>query len=317
MAAKIHKVSIVIPVYNGEKSIGLLVDELISKLEDLYSLEIVLVNDCSPDNSEDVCIELARKQPEIVCFYSLAINVGEHNAVMAGLNKCTGECAVIMDDDFQNSVSEVIKLVDYMLNNNYDVIYTYYKTKHHSRFRNMGSRFNNWVATFMLNKPSDLYLSSFKILNRFLIDEVIKYNLPFPYIDGLILRTTSNIGKIEVNHDKRLIGKSNYTLRKLISLWLNMFTNFSIMPLRIFFILGMLFCSIGFGLSAYIVFEKIFNPSMPVGYTLEVVLIAIFNGVELIAIGVVGEYLGRVFMSSNRKPQYTIRKSFIKKSNNE
>ena len=304
------KTSIIIPVYNGALSIGRLVDELIVQLSPIFCIEIVLVNDCSPDNSEEVCIGIAKKHPDFVSFYSLAMNVGEHNAVMAGLNKATGDYAIIVDDDFQNPVSEVIKLVNYMVDNNYDVVYTWYKEKKHSFFRNLGSRFNDKMANLMLKKPKNLYLSSFKIINRFLIDEVIKYNLPYPYIDGLILRTTSNIGKIEVSHDKRKIGKSNYTLRKLISLWMNMFTNFSILPLRISIILGFIFSFIGFLIGINAVIEKIYNPNVPLGYTFVVIIISLYAGVQLIAIGMVGEYLGRIFMANNKKPQYSIRKSF-------
>jgi len=305
-----QKMSIVIPVYNGALSIGRLVDELIALLTPLFSIEIVLVNDCSPDNSEEVCIGISKKYPEFVSFYSLAMNVGEHNAVMAGLNKVTGDYAIIMDDDFQNPVSEVIKLINYMMNNDFDVVYTYFDEKKHSVFRNIGSRFNDRVANLMLKKPKDLYLSSFKIINRFLIDELIKYNLPFPYIDGLILRTTSDIGKIKVCHIKRQIGKSNYTLRKLISLWLNMFTNFSILPLRISIVLGFIFSLIGFLVGINAIIEKILNPFVPQGYTFLVIIISFYAGIQLIAIGMVGEYLGRIFMVQNKKPQYSIRKSF-------
>lgn len=308
-------VSIIIPVYNGERSIEHLVDELIIKLIDQFHIEIVLVNDCSPDQSEKACIRLYDKYPDIVCFYSLAINVGEHNAVMAGLNMASGDFAVIMDDDFQNPISEVVKLITYMKQEQYDVIYTYYEEKKHTLFRNIGSRFNDSVATIMLRKPKDLYLSSFKIINRFLIDEVIKYHLPYPYIDGLILRTTSNIGKIKVTHNDRLIGKSNYTLKKLISVWLNMFTNFSILPLRLSIIFGFFFSALGFIIGIYATIEKFINPEIPQGYTSLLVILSIYAGIQLLAVGMVGEYLGRLFISHNKKPQYSIRKSFRKNSN--
>ena len=307
------KTSIVIPVYNGALSIGRLVDELIARISPVFNIEIVLVNDCSPDNSEEVCIGITKKHPEYVSFYSLAMNVGEHNTVMAGLNKANGDYAVIIDDDFQNPVSEVIKLIDYMINSNYDVVYTFYEEKKHSIFRNLGSQFNDKVANVMLKKPKDLYMSSFKIINRFLINEVIKYDLPYPYLDGLILRRTSNIGKIKVSHTARQIGKSNYTLRKLISLWMNMFTNFSILPLRISIVLGFIFSFIGFLISIDAIIEKIINPHLPQGYTFIVIIISFYAGIQLIAIGMVGEYLGRLFMAHNKKPQYSIRKSFNEK----
>src|SRR3989304_1786242 len=240
MSEKI-KLSIAIPVYNSESTIENLVTQLIEKLSKEYELEIVLINDCSKDNSEKICISLYERNKDIVKFYSLAKNVGEHNAVMAALNKVTGNYVVVMDDDFQNPVSEVIKLVSYASANSFDVVYTYYDKKFHSFFRNLGSKFNDKLANYMLGKPKNLYLSSFKVMNKFIVDEVIKYDRPYPYLDGLILRTTSNIGKLKVEHRGREQGDSNYTFKKLISLWLNMFTNFSILPLRISIILGFVF----------------------------------------------------------------------------
>src|SRR5436190_12590608 len=201
-------ISIIIPVFNGARSIGRLVDTLIAELTVDYAIEIVLVNDCSPDDSENACIEVQRRHASSVRFFSLARNVGEHNAVMAGLNQCRGDYALIMDDDFQNPACSVIKLIQTCIRSDHDVVYTYYETKQHSWFRRRGSDFNDIVANVMLRKPKDLYLSSFKIINRFLIDEIIKYQLPFPYIDGLILRTTANIGKIQVEHGKREFGRS-------------------------------------------------------------------------------------------------------------
>lgn len=302
------KVSIVIPVYNGEQSVGRLTDELVLALKELYDLEIVLVNDNSPDNSEAVCEELFKKYPGIVSFYSLAKNVGEHNAVMAGLNQATGDYMVIMDDDFQNPITEVVKLVSYATQNDCDVTYTYYKKKKHSFFRNLGSRFNDRVANVMLKKPKNLYLSSFKALNRFIVDEIIKYDLPYPYLDGLVLRTTDKIAKVEVEHSERELGRSGYTLAKLVRLWLNMFTSFSILPLRAATILGMIFSILGLSLGIFTVIEKLANPDLPLGYAATIVVISIFAGIQLLSLGIIGEYVGRIFMSFNKKPQYTIRK---------
>ena len=301
------KISIVIPVYNSEDTIGTLVSLLIAELQYLYELEVVLVNDGSKDNSVKVCVDLFHRYPYLVRFYSLAKNVGEHNAVMAGLNHTSGDYTVIMDDDFQNPISEVVKLIEAAVTGDKDVIYTYYEIKRHSFWRNAGSWFNDKVANVMLGKPKDLYLSSFKILNSFLVGEIIKYDLPFPYIDGLILRVTDRIGKIKVQHQERPQGESGYTMRKLISLWLNMFTNFSILPLRVVVIIGFMFALSGYFLGIGTVYEKYVNPHLPIGWAMTIILICIFAGVQLIAIGVIGEYVGRIFLSQNRKPQFTVR----------
>lgn len=306
-------ISVVIPVYNSENSIERVVTNLIDNLSLKYNLEIVLVNDGSKDKSDEVCISLFNKNREIVKFYSLAKNVGEHNAVMAGLNMCNGDYVVIMDDDFQNPISEVIKLFEYAIKTDYDVVYTYYAKKQHSFFRNLGSKFNDKVANVMLNKPKDLYLSSFKLINRFLVNEIVNYNLPYPYVDGLILRSTDKIGKIEVDHQKREVGKSGYTIKKLVSLWMNMFTNFSIIPLRFSTVLGFFTAAVGVIIGAYAVVEKINNPDIPVGYTSLFVIICLFFGIVLLALGMIGEYLGRIFISLNKKPQYLIRKYYEEK----
>jgi undecaprenyl-phosphate 4-deoxy-4-formamido-L-arabinose transferase len=302
--------SVLIPVYNSEKSIERLVEGLIKNLESYFRLEIILVNDNSVDRSENICIALFKKYKERVKFYSLSKNVGEHGAVMAGLNKVTGDYTVIMDDDFQNPVSEVVKLVNTALENDYDIVYSYYEKKRHNFFRNLGSRFNDSVANLMLKKPKDLYLSSFKVLNKFLVKEIIKYKAPFPYIDGIILQVTDNIGKVKVEHSSREEGHSGYTFKKLIALWLNMFTNFSILPLRASIILGLVFASIGLLMGAYTVIEKLLKPDVPVGYASLFVSFSILAGIQLIMLGMTGEYIGRIFLSLNKKPQYTIKKSF-------
>jgi undecaprenyl-phosphate 4-deoxy-4-formamido-L-arabinose transferase len=303
-------VSIVIPVYNAEETIANLVEELISELGVEYALEIVLVNDRSRDTSERVCITLFKKYPSVIRFFSLAKNVGEHNAVMAGLNNISGDFAVIMDDDFQNPIQEVKRLIDYTIQTEYDVVYTYYEKKEHSLFRNLGSLFNDRVANLMLGKPRDLYLSSFKIIRKTLVDEIIKYDLPFPYIDGLVLRSTENIGKFKVKHDARKTGKSGYTLSKLVSLWLNMFINFSILPLRLATFMGFAFAGVGFLLGISAIIERVLNPNLPQGYTFLFVFIAVISGVQLISVGILGEYIGRFFLSHNKQPQYIIKSAY-------
>ncbi|MDP2915611.1 MAG: glycosyltransferase [Candidatus Aminicenantes bacterium] len=305
-------ISLVIPVHNGEQTITELVVKLVFSLQPRHAIEIVLVNDGSTDRSEEACLSLFRRFPDMVKFYSLAKNVGEHNAVIAGLNQSRGDHMVIMDDDFQNPISEVMKLIDFALEHDDDVVYTYYITKRHGFLRNLGSRLHNGLANVLLKKPKGLYLSSFKCVNRFLVDEIVKYDLSFPHIDGLILRTTEKIGRIEVEHHPRQAGKSGYTLKKLIRLWLNSFTAFSILPLRISLVIGLIFSMAGFLLGVVTIIEKISNPHLPMGYTLIIVILTLFLGVLLISLGVIGEYVGRIYLAQSKKPQFTIRKRFEK-----
>jgi len=299
------RLSIVIPVYRGEATIGRLVHALVDCLSLDHALEIVLVNDGSPDNSARVCRELA-ETVSTVRFVNLSRNFGEHNAVMAGLNHITGDYVVIMDDDFQNPPQEVIKLVR-EIRQGYDVVFAQYAVKQHHALRNLGSRINDWFAVLLLDKPRDLYLSSFKVLNRFVVDELIKYDGPYPYIDGLILRITRNYSQVRVAHDPRREGRSGYTLRKLVSLYLNMFTNFSILPLRLASIAGIVSSLLGILVAVGFVIEKIANPALPTGWASMIVSLFLIGGIQLFALGMIGEYLGRLFLKDNGRPQFVVR----------
>ena len=304
-----HSVSIVIPTLNGSATIRALVEELEKLLSPLYKLEIILVNDGSTDNTLDICLEAQKNSNCTVRVVDLAKNFGEHNAVMAGLHFATGEYAVIMDDDFQNPPSQVQKLID-EIQKGHDVVYTRYKKKRHAAWRNLGSWFNGAVARVMLGKPKGLYLSSFKAINAFTIKEILKYEGPYPYIDGLILRVTRKISVIDVEHADRKAGRSSYTPIKLVKLWLNMFTNFSIVPLRIATILGLIFSIIGIIFGIVIIIERLQNPDLPIGWASLSFLIVMFSGVQLIVIGMIGEYVGRTFMFKNSSPQFIVRKEY-------
>ena len=301
-----QNISIVIPVYNGADTIERLIDKLTETLK-AGNLQIVLVNDGSLDNSHDVLCGLVQQYPSVITYLNLSRNFGEHNAVMAGLNHARGDYVVIMDDDFQNPPQEVLTLVNEAVAKKYDIVYSYYKKKQHNFFRNLGSRFHNYVASFMLKKPRDLYLSSFKCLSKFAVGQIVKYSGPFPYIDGLALRCTSNIGKAEVMHNKRETGVSGYTYRKLIGLWLNMFVNFSINPLRLSSLIGVCCCGAGLVLGILVINERIHHPELPIGWTSLVLIILFFVGVQLLMLGILGEYMGRLFLGNNQTPQFIIR----------
>jgi len=301
------ELSFVIPVYNGSRSITRVVD----RIHELYSdlrFEIVLVNDGSKDDSERICDDLVLAHPDTVTFLHLARNFGEHGAVLAGLNHVRGQFAAILDDDGQNPPEEVRRLYDEIRTGGQDVVYGRYRVKRHGMLRNLGSRFNDRVANIMLKKPHDLYLSSFKILNRFIIDEIIRYKGAFPYIDGLILRTTSNLGQVDVEHRTRQGTDSSYTLRKLIRLWLNMFLNFSITPLRVSALLGTFASVVSLFLIVAIVIDRLYiNPDVTLGIPTVLVVVVFFAGVQLVILGTMGEYLGRLFLDHSKAPQFVVR----------
>jgi glycosyltransferase involved in cell wall biosynthesis len=300
-----YALSIVVPVYNGARTVGALVDAL-AGIEIRGGHEVVLVNDGSPDDSEAVCRELARRSDVPVTFVNLARNFGEHNAVMAGFSFTRGDYVITMDDDLQNPPEEVARLLEHTRSNDLDVVYTRYKTKQHAAWRNLGSRFANWAANLVLEKPKDLYLSSFRCVSAFVVDNVLRYQGPYPYIDGLILQVTRRVGSLEVQHLPRAEGRSNYTLRRLVRLWLNMFVNFSIIPLRFSALLGFITSILGLAWSAFTIIEAV-RGRPPEGWASLMVAVLLLSGVQLILLGVVGEYVGRVFLSANRKPQYVVR----------
>jgi glycosyltransferase involved in cell wall biosynthesis len=300
------KLSIVIPVYNGSSSIERLVGQLNSVLGDKLH-EIIMVNDGSSDNSEFVCESILAHYKN-VSLISLRKNFGEHNAVLCGLNFTSGDLVAIIDDDFQNPPIEILKLYDKALEG-YDVVYSRYERKLHSLWRNLGSKFHNCVATYLLKKPSELYLSSFKIIRKEVVQEIIKYKGPSPYIDGLILRVTRNIGTCLVTHSAREEGRSNYTLKRLISLYLTMFLNFSILPLRLFTISGFIAFLVGSLFSISFILERIFDPtSTPSGWASIIISVLTLSGVQLIFLGLIGEYIGKMHLDLNGTPQWVIKK---------
>jgi undecaprenyl-phosphate 4-deoxy-4-formamido-L-arabinose transferase len=310
------QLSVIIPVYNSQSTIVKLIQSCTEELlSEFPQLEFVLVNDGSKDRSHDAILELL--DSDIGCtitYMNLSRNFGEHNAVMCGLKHCSGDNAVIIDDDFQNPPGEIAKLVA-RLEDGYDVIYSYYEKKKHSAFRNLGSKFNDKVASLILNKPGGLYLSSFKALNRFTIDAICDYDGPYPYIDGLILRSTRLIDTQLCEHDARTEGESNYTLKKLVSLWLNMFTSFSILPLRLASYAGLAMSVIGFALALFFIISwslgGILTEGVPKGWASLIVSITIFSGIQLLVLGMAGEYIGRIFLTQNKQPQFMVRSKHI------
>ncbi len=319
-----RKLSIVVPLFNSEKTIESLVDKISDDLcKYVGSIELILVNDGSSDNTDDIVRKLIKKYPKKIVYIKLAKNFSEHNAVMCGLNGVTGDYVVIIDDDFQNPPEEILKLLNKIVEG-YDVVYSYYKKKKHSPFRNLGSRFNNWIATKLLNKPKDLYLSSFKILSKNLVKMIIQYKGPFPYVDGLILQSTGNIGTQLCKHEKSARGRSNYSLIKLVKLWLNVFTGFSITPLRIASIIGFTVSGLAVLLMLFFILSYLsggifFKQLIPPGWASLIVVVTFFGGIQLILLGIIGEYLGRLFLTVNKIPQFVIEEeiSLGKKENYE
>ena len=303
----IRKISFVIPCYNSSQTIGKVIAEIKDTMEKLqkYEYEVILVNDCSPDNTFEVIEQLCEEHNNI-CGVNLAKNFGQHGALMAGFHQVTGDVLVCLDDDGQTPADEVGKLLE-KIEAGDDVVYASYAHKKHSLFRNFGSFVNEKMAQFLLGKPKELYVSSYFAARRFVVDEMLKYENAYPYVIGLVLRTTKKISNVPVNHREREIGQSGYTLAKLLGLWFNGFTAFSTKPLRVATIGGSLFAMFGFLYGIYTIIKKFVNPAVPIGFSSIMAAIMFIGGVMMLMLGLIGEYIGRMYICMNNAPQFVVR----------
>ncbi len=301
------KVSFVIPCYRSEKTIEAVVEEINETMKTMpeYTHEIILVNDSSPDQTMNTIRILCEKYPFITGI-GLARNFGQHAALMAGLRASDGDIVVCLDDDGQTPANEVGKLLD-KLKEGYDVCYAYYGKKQHSGFRNMGSKVNEMMTRIMLDKPKELYISSYFAAKRFIVDDMIRYEQPYSYVIGLVLRATKNIANVEVNHRAREVGKSGYTLSKLLSLWFNGFTAFSVKPLRIATLIGTICACGGFLYGIYTIIKKIILVEVQAGFSALMSVLVFIGGMIMLMLGMIGEYVGRMYLCMNNSPQYVVR----------
>lgn len=301
------KISFVIPCYRSEKTLPHVISEIEAKMRQLtqYEYNIILVNDCSPDNTLGVIRKICEEKAYVKGI-SFAKNFGQHSALMAGLRYSDGDYVVCLDDDGQTPADEVDKLLD-KLEEGYDAVYAKYEHKQHSAFRNLGSKVNELMTRMMLGKPKELYVSSYFAVRRFVVEDMIRYENSYPYVIGLVLRATKNITNVVVQHREREEGNSGYTVKKLMGLWFNGFTAFSVKPLRIATVIGSCFACFGFLYGVYTVIKYFVNPNVPVGFSSTMSVIVFFGGMIMVMLGLIGEYIGRIYISLNNSPQYVIR----------
>jgi undecaprenyl-phosphate 4-deoxy-4-formamido-L-arabinose transferase len=298
--------SFVIPLYHSAETIADLVRDIeLLKVEGGH--EIVLVNDGSTDRTSEVCRGLVASARVPITLIEHARNYGEHNAVLTGWRHARGEYIVNLDDDGQNPPVECVRLFEEAKRTGKDVIFGHYAAKQHSFWRNWGSRFTNRMTDWALDKPPGFYLSSFRCVTRFLAQQVITYAGPYPYIDGLILQVTQRIGSIEVRHEPRRAGQSTYTLRRLVRLWLSAWINFSLLPLRFATMVGLLLAPVGLIalIVVFILWLTQTGPEYGFGWIMSALLI--FSGTQLVMLGLIGEYVGRMFLTVNQRPQAVVR----------
>lgn len=314
--AKNIDISVLIPVYMGGNSLPPLASQISEQLTALnLNFEIIFICDNSPDKSWQIIESIADENTHVQGFL-LRTNVGQHNALIAGLNHCNGNIIITMDDDLQHSPADIPALLEEM-NQGYDVVYTKFVNRKHPLWKKFGSSINNFFASILIGKPRNLYLSPFRAFRNEIKEELIRYRGPFVYIDGLILTTTKNISSIVVEHHPRLTGESHYGIKKSVSLWMQMATGFSLAPLRLTSMLGIFSAVIGLIASIYLISQIIILKSTPPGWASIIVSVLVVGGIQLLAIGVLGEYLGRVLLTLNAKPQFVIAKKIGLKDDSE
>lgn len=301
------KISFCIPCYRSALSIQGVVQEIDDTMEKLseYEYEIILVNDYSPDDTLSVIREICANNPRVTGIH-LSRNFGQHAALMAGMQQSRGDVVVCLDDDGQTPACEVHKLLE-KIEEGYDVVYAKYSNKLHSKFRNFGTKINELMTRFMLGKPKDLQVTSYFAARRFVVDNMLTYQNSFPYVIGLVLRATKNIANVEVTHRERTTGSSGYTISKLFGLWFNGFTAFSIKPLRIATFVGCFSAVMGFMYGIYIIIRKLVDPRVVLGFSSIMAAILFFCGMIMIMLGLIGEYIGRMYISMNNSPQYLVK----------
>ena len=300
--------SFVIPCYRSAHTIGAVVQEIadtVATRSDAFDYEIVLVNDGSPDDVARVIGDLCAEYPQLV-FVNLSRNFGQHSALMAGFAQVHGDVVICLDDDGQTPADQCFRLIDKVIEG-YDLVFAEYPKRAQNGFRNWGSRFNAACNHFFFGQPKDLKANSYYACQRFVVDAALQYPNPFPYVTGLLFQSVSRYCNVQVEHRARMEGKSGYNLKKLLSLWLNGVTAFSIKPLRFANYLGWITAVVGFIFAIATVLRKLFHPEMQAGWSSTIAVMLVLGGIIIALIGVVGEYIGRIYLSINRQPQYVVR----------
>jgi glycosyltransferase involved in cell wall biosynthesis len=298
----------VVPLYYSAETIADVVRD-IQALTIEGGHEIVLVNDGSTDGTSAVCRELIRTaSPHVrITLIEHARNFGEHNAVLTGWRHARGTHIVNLDDDGQNPPAEAVRLWQHAKTSGLDVVFGHYAVKQHSSWRNAGSWFTNRMTDWALDKPHGFYLSSFRCVSAFAAQQVVGYSGPHPYIDGLLLQITQRIGSIEVRHEPRRAGQSSYTLRRLMRLWLSAWINFSLLPLRFASVLGLFVGGAGILALGAVAWLWTQNRGPQYGWGWLMAVLLIFSGTQLVLLGLIGEYVGRMFLAINQRPQSVVR----------
>ncbi len=303
--------SFVIPCYRSEKTIEKVIKEIaetVAQRKD-YDYEIVAVNDCSPDKVYEELKKIARENKKVKVI-NFAKNMGKHAAIIAGYSYVTGDYVVDLDDDYQCPTYDLWKLVEPVEKDLCDCAIAEYTKKKESFVKRQGSNFNSLMTQIMIGKPKGLRFENFSVKKRFIIDEIVNYKNPYPYIPGLVLRVTNRLMTVPMEERERGDNnKSGFTIGKSIALLMNGLTAFSVKPLRAAAVAGSGFAAIGFILGIIVVIRKLVQPSVPAGYSSLIAVLLLSSGLIMLMLGMIGEYLGRIYICINDSPQYVIRET--------
>lgn len=312
MKSSINKetISFIIPCYQSEKTISKVVEGIKEEIQRDYNYRIILVDDASPDGVFQVITKLCEKDKNIIGL-SLSKNFGQQAARMAAIPYIVGDYVVFMDDDGQHASTGIIKLIEKIKTGGYDIVYAKFKFKKESLFKQFGSWLNLKMTDILIGKPKEVRQSSFFAMRYFVAKELENYKSPFPYLFGYLMKITQNIANVEIEHLPRITGNTGYTFKKLIMLWLNGFTGFSVVPLRVSSLLGVASAMLGFLWGIMIIIRKLMVPDVAMGYSSIMAVILFMGGIIMVMLGLLGEYIGRAFITINQIPQYVIKEQIV------
>lgn len=311
------KISIVMPCYCSSLTIGYVLDkieETMAKHEE-YDYEVILVNDGSADNTFEVLTQYAQRDPHIIAV-DFSKNFGQHSALMAGYSLVTGDYVLGMDDDGEHNPEHMFQLID-KLEEGYDYVCARFTSNDHSLYKRLGSKFNDWMATNFIGKPKDAIFSSYYVMRRYVVNEIVKSRNPHPYVGGMLVSVTKKLTSVPIEHCARKAGSSGYSLKNSIALWVNGITAYSVIPLRFASMAGCISAGIGFLIGFYQVIRKLLDPDVLAGYTSLIACILWVGGIIMLLLGMIGEYIGRIYMLNNQIPQYVIKTVYRKEVQEE
>lgn len=300
-------VSVAIPCYKSALTIPTVVKDIRAAItqREGFDYQIILVNDSPGDNTFDIITDLCQNDPKLIGI-NLSRNFGQTTAKIAALPYVTGDVLVYMDDDGQHPADQIFRLVDKVLEGN-DLVYARFPHKKHSLFKRFTSWLNSKVLELNGSKPKGVVLSSYCAMSPVAVQALKKYKSPFPSIGGYLSHVVLKYANVDMKHHDRLAGHSNYTLGKMLRLWLTGFTNFSTVPLRLSAILGSILAVFGFFTAVFMVVRKLLNPDIAAGYTSSIAVQFFIGGVIMMILGLCGEYIGRIYMTVSNMPQYEVR----------